>query len=123
MKLKRRSDRATSLNRSLPRSIAMAGLLLTVAVTGLNLWTMREAWRDTLIQSEQMAVNLSLSQARQADDTMLQTELSLREVQHQLMSEMASGVNGAALGQTMQELASRLPQLHGLFYYRSEERL
>ncbi|WP_312064387.1 sensor domain-containing diguanylate cyclase [Pantoea septica] len=120
MKLKRRGDRATSLNRSLPQSIAMAGLLLTVAVTGLNLWTMREAWRDTLIQSEQMAINLSLSQARQADDTILQTELSLREVRHQLMSEMASGVNGAALSQTMWELASRLPQLHGLFYYDAQ---
>lgn len=117
MKFRRRTDRATSLNRSLPRSIALAGLLLTIAVTGLNLWTMREAWRDTLIQSEQMAVNLSLSQARQADDTILQTELSLREVQHQLLSQMVTGVNGAALSDTMQELASRLPQLHGLFYY------
>lgn len=120
MKLKRRSERATSINRSLPQSIAMAGLLLTLAVTGLNLWTMREAWRDTLIQSEQMAVNLSLSQARQADDTILQAELSLREVQHQLISEIATGVNGAALSQTMQELASRLPQLHGLFYYDAQ---
>jgi len=102
MKFRRRTDRATSLNRSLPRSIALAGLLLTVAVTGLNLWTMREAWRDTLIQSEQMAVNLSLSQARQADDTILQTELSPREVQHQLLSQMATGVNGAALSDIMQ---------------------
>ncbi|MGJ0191708.1 diguanylate cyclase domain-containing protein [Pantoea sp. RRHST58] len=120
MKLKRRSERATSINRSLPQSIALAGLLLTLAVTGLNLWTMREAWRDTLIQSEQMAVNLSLSQARQADDTILQAELSLREVQHQLISEIATGVNGGALSQTMQELASRLPQLHGLFYYDAQ---
>ncbi|MGE1563797.1 sensor domain-containing diguanylate cyclase [Pantoea septica] len=120
MTLKRRRDRATSLNRSLPRSIAMGGLLLTVAVTGINLWTMREAWRDSLIQSEQMAVNLSLSQARQADDTILQTELSLREVQHQLMGEMAPGVNGAALSQTMQVLASRLPQLHELLYYDAQ---
>lgn len=120
MKLKRRSDRATSLNRSLPRSIALAGLVLTLAVMGLNLWTMREAWRDTVIQAEQMAVNLSVSQARQADDTILQTELSLRQVQHQLMSEMATGVDNAALSHTMQELASRLPQLHGLFYYSAD---
>ncbi|HCW98445.1 MAG TPA: GGDEF domain-containing protein, partial [Pantoea sp.] len=82
MKLKRRSDRAIALNRSLPRSIALAGLVLTLAVIGLNLWTMREAWRDTIIQAEQMAENLSVSQARQADDTILQTELSLRQVQH-----------------------------------------
>ena len=117
MKLKRRADRAISLNRSLPRSIALAGMLLTAAVVGLNVWTLHESWHDTINQAQQMAVNLSLSQARQADDTLLQTELSLREVQHQLQAQILTGVNGAALSQTMQELQSRLPQLHGLFYY------
>ena len=120
MKFTRRTDRATSLHRSLPRSIAMAGLLLTVAVTGLNLWTLRAGWRDTVSQAEQMAVNLSLSQARQADDTILQTELSLREVQHELLGQTLSGVDSAALSQNMRELASRLPQLHGLFYYDAQ---
>lgn len=120
MKLKRRTDRATTLNRSLPRSIALSGLLLTLAVVGLNVWSLREAWRDTISQAQQMAVNLSLSQARQADDTLLQTELSLREVQRQLLEQVATGAKGAALSQTMQELQARLPQLHGLFYYDAQ---
>lgn len=117
MKKQRRTDRATSISRSLPRSIALSGMLLSIAVVGLNSWTLHEAWRDTISQAQQMAVNLSLSQARQADDTLLQTELSLREVQHQLVSQMSTGIDGAGLSKTMRELQNRLPQLHGLFYY------
>lgn len=120
MKLKRKADRLRSLNRSLPRIIALSGIILTLAVIGLNIWTLRETWRDTLSQAQQMAVNLSLSQARQADDTLLQTELSLREVQHKVLDQASTGVDGAALSQTMRELQSRLPQLHGLFYYDAQ---
>jgi len=95
-------------------------MFLSLAVVGLNGWTLREAWHETISQAQQMAVNLSLSQARQADDTLLQTELSLREVQHQLLEQMSTGINGAALSKTMQELQNRLPQLHGLFYYDAQ---
>jgi len=62
------------------RSIMLSGVLLTVTVIGLNLRTLREGWNETVRKAEDKAVNLSLSQARQADDTFLQTELSLREV-------------------------------------------
>ncbi|GME46334.1 MULTISPECIES: hypothetical protein [unclassified Pantoea] len=62
------------------RSIMLSGVLLTVTVIGLNLRTPREGWNETVRKAEDKAVNLSLSQARQADDTFLQTELSLREV-------------------------------------------
>lgn len=120
MKKQRRTDRATSIIRSLPRTIALSGMFLSLAVVGLNGWTLREAWHETISQAQQMAVNLSLSQARQADDTLLQTELSLREVQHQLLEQMSTGINGAALSKTMQELQNRLPQLHGLFYYDAQ---
>ncbi|GME46380.1 hypothetical protein ACJ1_40080 [Pantoea sp. QMID1] len=58
----------------------LSGVLLTVTVIGLNLRTPREGWNETVRKAEDKAVNLSLSQARQADDTFLQTELSLREV-------------------------------------------
>ncbi|MEZ3498483.1 sensor domain-containing diguanylate cyclase [Pantoea sp. KPR_PJ] len=120
MRKQRRMDRATSVIRSLPRTIALSGILLSVAVVGLNGWSLREAWHETISQAQQMAVNLSLSQARQADDTLLQTELSLREVQHQLLDQKGTGVNGVVLSKTMLELQSRLPQLHGLFYYDAQ---
>lgn len=105
------------------KSITLSGLLLTVVVIGINLWTLREDWHDAVNQAEEMAVNLSLSQARQAEDTFLQTELSLREVQRELQTQIVAGrVDGDALSQTMRLLQNRLPQLHGLFYYDAQGR-
>lgn len=105
------------------KSITLSGLVLTVVVIGINLWTLREDWRDAVNQTEEMAVNLSLSQARQAEDTFLQTELSLREVQRDLQSQIVNNrVDGDALSQTMRLLQNRLPQLHGLFYYDAQGR-
>lgn len=118
MTFRRKNDAPASGVSPLLRSIMLSGVLLTVAVIGLNLWMMREDWNETVSKAEDTAVNLSLSQARQADDTFLQTELSLREVQRELEKQIAlNGVEGKALSQTMHLLQSRLPQLHGLFYY------
>ncbi|MGJ0482638.1 sensor domain-containing diguanylate cyclase [Pantoea agglomerans] len=118
MKFRRKNDGPAPKISPLLRSIILSGVLLTVAVIGLNLWTMREDWLETVDKAEDTAVNLSLSQSRQADDTFLQTELSLREVQRELQKQIATtGVDGEALSQTMRLLQSRLPQLHGLFYY------
>lgn len=118
MKFRRKNDGPAPKISPLLRSIILSGVLLTLAVIGLNLWTLREDWNETVDKAEDTAVNLSLSQARQADDTFLQTELSLREVQRELEKQIATtGVDGQALSQTMRLLQSRLPQLHGLFYY------
>ncbi|SFO50140.1 diguanylate cyclase (GGDEF) domain-containing protein [Candidatus Pantoea varia] len=118
MKFRRKNDGPAQKISPLLRSIILSGVLLSVAVIGLNLWTLREDWNDTVDKAEDTAVNLSLSQARQADDTFLQTELSLREVQRDLQKQIATtGVEGETLSQTMRLLQSRLPQLHGLFYY------
>lgn len=97
-------------------------ILLTVAVIGLNVWTLREDWNETVRKAKDTAVNLSLSQARQVDDTFLQTKLSLREVQRELEKQLATtGAEGKALSQTMHLLQSHLPQLHGLFYYDEQD--
>lgn len=118
MKFRRKNDGPAPKISPLLRSIILSGVWLTVAVIGINLWTLREDWDETVDKVEDTAVNLSLSQARQADDTFLQTELSLREVQRELEKQIATtGVDGEALSQKMRLLLSRLPQLHGLFYY------
>lgn len=118
MKFRRKNDGPAPEISPLLRSIMLSGVLLTVAVIGLNVWTLREDWNETVRKAEDTAVNLSLSQARQADDTFLQTELSLREVQRELEKQLATtGAEGKALSQTMHLLQSHLPQLHGLFYY------
>ena len=118
--MKFRSKDAASAPKISPllKSITLSGLLLTVAVISINLWTLREDWLEAVNQAEQMAINLSLSQARQAEDTFLQTELALREVQRELQTQiMTASVDGDALSKTMRIAQSRLPQLHGLFYY------
>ena len=121
MKFRRKNAAPAPKISPLLRSITLSGLLLTVAVIAINLWTLREDWRTAVSQAEEMAVNLSLSQARQAEDTFLQTELSLREVQRELETQIAAGqVDGEALSDTMRVLQSRLPQLHGLFYYDAQ---
>jgi len=123
MKFRRKNDRPASEISPLLKSIILSGALLTVAVIGLNVWMLREDWIDTVNKAEDTAVNLSLSQSRQADDTFLQTELSLREVQRELEKQIATtGVDGEALSQTMRLLQRRLPQLHGLFYYDAQGR-
>ncbi|MFL6616176.1 MAG: diguanylate cyclase [Pantoea agglomerans] len=118
MTFRRKNEGPAPKISPLLRSIILSGVLLSVAVIGLNVWTLREDWNETVDKAEDTAVNLSLSQARQADDTFLQTELSLREVQRELEKQIATtGVDGDALSQTMRLLQIRLPQLHGLFYY------
>lgn len=90
MKFRRKNDGSAPEISPLLRSIMLSGVLLTVAVIGLNVLTLREDWNETVRKAEDTAVNLSLSQARQADDTFLQTELSLREVQRELEKQLAT---------------------------------
>ncbi|MGD9426972.1 diguanylate cyclase [Pantoea sp. NSTU24] len=121
MKFRHKNDSPPSVISPLLRSIILSGVVLTATVVSLNLWMLREDWYETVGKAEDMAVNLSLSQARQADDTFLQTEIALREVQRELEKQMAATeVDGEALSQTMRLLQSRLPQLHGLFYYDAQ---
>ncbi|QDY43849.1 sensor domain-containing diguanylate cyclase [Candidatus Pantoea soli] len=108
------------LRGSLIKSITLSWLLLVIAVAGISAWTLHEDWKQTVSQTEETAINLSLSQARQAEDTFLQTELSLRELQRSVEAQLSSGIDAQSLSQTMRELQRRLPQLHGLFYYDAQ---
>lgn len=102
---------------SLGRSIAVSWCFLLLAVMLLNAWSLRESWLMNLNTTQASAVNLALSQARQAEDTFLQTEISLREIQRNIQQEALGGMDVARLDRIMQEQRSRLPQLDGLYYY------
>lgn len=108
------------MGSSLMLSIVMSGILLFLVALAFNIWSLNESWQTRLRNTEETAINLSLSQARQAQDTFLQTEITLREIQRIIYSESSSGINNAALSKTMRDLQSRLPQLHGLFYYDAQ---
>lgn len=107
------------LGSSLGRNLAVSGCLLILAVVLMNLWSLNTSWQQTIRSAEESAVNLALSQARQAEDTFLQTEISLREIQRHVQQEPSGRVNTEALSQIMREQRSHLPQLHGLFYYNA----
>ncbi|MDC7861318.1 hypothetical protein SZ66_21255 [Pantoea ananatis] len=80
MELRRKKDAAMMRLSPLLRSITLAGSLLTIGVIVINVWTLYQDWQRTVRITEERAIDLSLAQARQAEDTFLQTELSLREV-------------------------------------------
>jgi len=117
MQFKRKMDKPVSSDGGLLKSIVLSGLLLLITVASMSIWTLREDWLATVRQTQESAMNLALSQSRQAEDTFLQTELSLRQVQRDLQLQLATRIQGADLSNTMRELQRRLPQLHGLFYY------
>ncbi|WP_343553785.1 sensor domain-containing diguanylate cyclase [Pantoea sp.] len=120
MQLKRKMDSLATSDSGLLRSIVLSGVFLIVVVVGMSAWTLREDWLATVHQTQESAMNLALSQSRQAEDTFLQTELSLRQVQRDLQIQLATHIQGADLSNTMRELQHRLPQLHGLFYYDAD---
>lgn len=110
------------LRSSLGRRITLFGILLLVAVITINGWSLNKSWQRSVTMAEETAINLSLSQARQAEDTFLQAELTLREVQRDLLTMTVSNINAAQLSSVMRDLQERLPQLHGLFYYDARGR-
>lgn len=101
----------------LGRSISTFGCLLIIAMLLINAWSFSESWRLRVNAAEESAINLALSQARQAEDTFLQTEISLREIQREIQSRAQGTLQDDGLSEIMREQRSRLPQLHGLFYY------
>ncbi|PIF22442.1 sensor domain-containing diguanylate cyclase [Candidatus Pantoea floridensis] len=120
MPLKRKMDKKVNTESGLLKSIVLSGLFLILTVVGMSLWTLREDWLATVHQTQETAMNLAVSQSRQAEDTFLQAELSLRQIQRDLQLQLATGIQGADLSHTMRELQHRLPQLHGLFYYDAD---
>ncbi|MGK3137554.1 diguanylate cyclase [Pantoea trifolii] len=120
MPLKRKMDPKATSDAGLQQSIVLSGLFLIITVVGMSIWTLREDWLGTVRQTQQTAMNLALSQSRQAEDSFLQTELSMRQMQRDLQLQLATHIQGADLSNTMRELQRRLPQLHGLFYYDAE---
>lgn len=81
---KQRSFFSTILHTSLGRSMALFLFIVSVAVAAINSWTMWQSWQNELAESENDARNLSVSLARQAEDTFLQVDITLSEVVRQL---------------------------------------
>lgn len=108
------------LHSSLGRTMAIFMLLLLTAVLVVSAWTLDRSWSRKLQDAESSAVNLSVSQARQAEDTFLQTEITLRAIQREIPDGGPAYADKAALSRVLTEMKSGLPQLNGLFVYDTQ---
>lgn len=120
MKISEKLSGAFVLHSSLGRTMAIFMLLLLTAVLVVSVWTLDRSWARKLQDTESSAVNLSVSQARQAEDTFLQTEITLRAMQRDIPPGGPAAVNKAALSAVLAEMKSGLPQLNGLFVYDAQ---
>ncbi|WLI77354.1 sensor domain-containing diguanylate cyclase [Kosakonia sp. H02] len=114
MNVKKQVARALALDSSLGRSITFFMVALLVAGVATSTWTLTRSWERAVSDIERDAINLSVSQARQAEDTFLQAELVLRDIRRNLSADTVN------LDTYLAELKSRLPQLHGLFVYDAQ---
>lgn len=108
---------STVLHTSLGRSMALFLFIISVAVAAINSWTMWQSWQNELAESENDARNLSVSLARQAEDTFLQVDITLSEVVRQLNFYGIDYANTPPFARHLKELHDKLTQLHGLFIY------
>lgn len=111
---------ALSLNSSLGRSITlfMSGLLIAGIAT--SAWTLNRSWERAIKDTERSAINLSVSQARQAEDTFVQAELTLREMRRNVPQGGINSMDPLKYNRYLADIKERLPQLHGLFIYDAQ---
>lgn len=122
MTLRERFSANIVLRSSLGRSMTLYLLFLLIAVLLFSLWTLNRSWQQVIADAENLAVNLSVSQTRQAEDTFLQTEITLRMIKNAIPEGDTAKVNAAQLDPILAEMQSRLPQLYGLFVYDAQGR-
>ena len=91
-------------------------LLLLTAVLIVSARTLDRSRERKLQDTESSAVNLSVSQARRAEDTFLQTEITLRAIQREIPDSGPNNANKAELNAVLVEMKSSLPQLNGLLF-------
>ncbi|QHM70738.1 sensor domain-containing diguanylate cyclase [Mixta intestinalis] len=120
MNISKKISGAFVLQSSLGKTMAIFMLLLLTAVLIVSAWTLDRSWQRKLHDTESDAVNLSVSQARQAEDTFLQTELVLRAMQREIPDGGPNSLDKNTVNAILAEMKSNLPQLNGLFIYDAQ---
>jgi hypothetical protein len=92
-------------------------LLTALAVAGINAWSLWNSWQHRLSEREDDARNLSLSLAKQAEDTFLQVDITLTDVVRQITQNGPGYATTAEFTRQLREQHGKLAQLHGLFIY------
>ena len=93
--------------------------VISSAVIAIDSWTLWNSWQRTLHITEENARNLSVSLSRQAEDTFLQIDLTLRDIRDRIDD------NGIAsqldyLRQLLHTRKAALPPLDNIVIYNEE---
>lgn len=105
------------LDASLERSVIVFLLVTAVTVFSVNSWTLWSAWQHKLSHREKEARNLSVSLAKQAEDTFLQVDMTLNEAIRPLRQNGLVHATTPAFKAQLREQHSKLSQLQNLFIY------
>lgn len=111
---------ALALNSSLGRSLAFFIALLLLASVVTSIWTLTRSWERTVHEAERSAINLSVSQARQAEDTFVQAELAIMDIRRTVSELDLTHLDQPQTNRYLKEIQERLPQLHGLLIYDAQ---
>lgn len=120
MRVSKTISGALALNSSLGRSLAFFIGILFIASVATSIWTLTRSWERTVHAAERSAINLSISQSRQAEDTFLQAELAIMDIRRTASSQDLTHLNLAATNRYLKDIQDRLPQLHGLLIYDAQ---
>lgn len=120
MRVSKTISGALALNSSLGRSLAFFIGILLLASVATSIWTLTRSWERTVHEAERSAINLSISQSRQAEDTFLQAELAIMDIRRTASSLDLTHLDQPATNRYLKEIQDRLPQLHGLLLYDAQ---
>ncbi|WP_199785155.1 cache domain-containing protein, partial [Cronobacter sakazakii] len=103
------------LSTSLGRSLAVLLLFLLVGGIGTNVLVFMHSWDDEIAQAANKAVNLSVAQVRQAEDTFMAVGQTLDDVRAAVSAGQAATYHSYLV-----RLKARQPLLDGLYFYNAQ---
>ena len=116
MSFRQNISRTLALDTSLGRTLTIFIACLLIGTLAANILSLYLSWERTVQEAESEAINLSISQARQAEDTFLQTDLALQQIRRAVGNDAPD----ARYNYLLSDLKDRLPQLHGLFVFDAQ---
>ncbi|MEQ9942862.1 sensor domain-containing diguanylate cyclase [Pectobacterium aroidearum] len=110
-------DKASHYQMPLQKLMIIFMLFIITTVVALNGWAVFNSHQQLIDSTERNAKNLSLSLARHAEDTFLQVDILLQDLQERIEQDGQSPAQLNRLGDILKNRKATLPQLHGIFIY------
>lgn len=111
-----------SLHTALERTGNGLLFALLLVVLAVNVWTLKVSWDKRLAEAGDEAMNLSVSLSRQAEDTFMQVEFTLKDVMHEIEKSRDRSTSMPEMRDFLRERQKRLLQLNGIIIYDEKGR-